>query len=575
MKNFAFVGPWMLGALQLLMPAPAQTPAAPAAAGQPPAAPPTVLKVTTRLVQVNVVVHARRSEPVSDLTKDDFVVYDNGQPQQIATFTMESVQPADAGARRAKLTLPLNTYTNRTDVRPAAPKAVTVLLLDGLNTRFEDQAYAKKQLVAFLQQLHPDDRVALYALSTRLQVLHDFTSDAAALIDAAKGHKNHIATELADSNPDEPDTGNDDLDEFLSQAQQRIADFQTVNRVNTTLAAIEAIANHVSRLPGRKNLIWISGGFPFHIGMDEMAIGDTRDRRMFTDEMERTAKSVNAANLAIYPVDARGLIAQPDFAASASGSKNARRPPTGQPSRAMKGIQETHDTMEILAERTGGKAYYNTNDLKNAIRGAIDDAQVSYVLGYYPTHNNWDGKYRNLKVEVKRKGANVRYRLGYFAFADKPQSQQDRITALREAAWSALDATQLGMFVRVARDIPQPGKLRVVLSLDVRNLELTRKDDRWAGTLDLLFVQQPSAGQPAIVTNDSISLNLTKDSYTQAIKTGLRFARDLELANAGYFLRVAVRDASSGNVGSVNIRTDKVKPEPPAAPKAAAPPEKK
>jgi VWFA-related protein len=249
----------------LLLAAFAQTPApAPATA---PSAQTPVLKVTTHLVQVNVVVHGKKNEPVTDLTKDDFTILDDNHPQKIATFAMESSRPADAKPQR--LLLPQNTFTNKPEFRPSAAKAVTVILLDSLNSAFEDQVYAKKQLISFLQQLRPEDSVALYALGTRLQVLHDFTTDAASLIETVNKHKSRAATELADSQPEDPDTGSDDLDSFLAQAQQKIADMQMVNRVSTTMAALEAIANHVSVLPGRKNLIWISGGFPFHIGMDE------------------------------------------------------------------------------------------------------------------------------------------------------------------------------------------------------------------------------------------------------------------------------------------------------------------
>jgi VWFA-related protein len=546
----------------------AQTPPPPAAgpAATPQNPQPQVLKVTTHLVLVNVVVHGKKNEPVTGLKKEDFAIFDDGQRQQVATFAIESSRQPAAGTKQAKLVLPPNTYTNRVDIRPTAPKAVTIMLLDGLNTRFEDQAYAKKQLIAYLKQLQPEDSVALYALGRNLQILHDFTSNAAVLIDAANKHKGRAATELADSETQDPDTGNDDLDAFISQADQRISDYQTINRVETTLAALEAVANHVAGLAGRKNLIWISGGFPFQIGMlDQIEPGDTRERRTFTEEMERAARAVSTANLAIYPVDARGLVAQPDLSANVRGSKNARTPPSG-PSKAMERLYETQATMQMIADRTGGKAYYNSNDLKNAIRGAIEDAQVTYVLGYYPTHRTWDGKFHELKVQLPdRKGLNVRHRAGYNALPEVPQGKDDRVTALREAAWSALNATQVGLVARLGRDIPQPGKLRVVMSIDPHNISLEHKGDRWTGALDLLFVQQPAPDQPTSVLNDSLSLNLTETTYQAAMKSGLRFLKDLDLATAGYFLRVAVRDAASGNVGSVNIRTDRVKAEPPVA----------
>lgn len=532
--------------LQLLIPADAQTPAE---------APP-VLRVTTRLVQVNVVVH-RKGEPVADLTKDDFVIYDQGKEQKIASFAVESSQPSPTAAKPKPL--PPDIFTNRLEYRPAVPRAVTVILLDGLNTSFEAQASAKQQVIKFLGQLEPGDRIALYTLGRDLRILHDFTSDSNSLLRLLKKHGNHIASELAESTVTEADTGDTELDAWLDQSAQRIADFQTINRVHTTLAALEGIAHHVSSLPGRKNLVWISGGFPFSIGMDEMVIDSTNERRTFSDELERTARAVNSAGLSIYPVDARGLISNPDFNASVPGRASRTPPPPG-PSKAMRAIQQTHDSMETIAQRTGGKAYYNSNDIKSAIRGAIDDSKVTYVLGYYPSHNTWDGKFHDLKVKLNRNGVNVRHRLGYFAFPEQPQAAQTRQVALREAAWSVLDATTIPLTVRLGPNLPQPGKLRVVMQVDLRSLNLEQKADRWIGTLDILFVQQAGPDQGTKVINDTLNLNLTRASRDQLMKSGMVFAKDLEFPEAAYALRVAVRDATSGSVGSVNMRTDKLPP---------------
>src|SRR5579864_8085789 len=179
MKSKSALAIALLCAVWLLMSAPAQTPStpAPAAAAQAQASqsPAPAIKVTTHLVQVNVVVHGKKNEPVTDLTKADFHLTDAGQPQEIATCAMESSAP-DPKAQKAKLVLPPNTFTNRTlDMRPTAPKGVTVILFDGLNTKFEDQAQAKRHLVNFLKEMKPEDSVALYALGTNLKILHDFT----------------------------------------------------------------------------------------------------------------------------------------------------------------------------------------------------------------------------------------------------------------------------------------------------------------------------------------------------------------------------------------------------------------
>src|SRR5713226_8308411 len=273
---------------------------------------PPVLRVTTHLVQVSVIVQDKKGEPVAGLTKDDFSILDQKQPQTISTFSVESIRPLPPPAEP-----PPNLFSNRFEQKGGAPASVTVILLDALNTKFEDMAYARQQIIKFLGQLQPQDRVALYTLTTNLRVLHDFTSDATRLLQALDRFKGHSSATLAASEPD-PDsgpaeTGIAQLDAFLSGAFQREADFFTTNRARQTAGAIEAIANHVARLPGRKNLIWVSGGFPFYIGFDgDVPASPTQETRMFSDYVERAARALNNANLAIYPVDARGLIGPAD-----------------------------------------------------------------------------------------------------------------------------------------------------------------------------------------------------------------------------------------------------------------------
>jgi len=552
----------------LLMPAPAQTPAP--AKDAPPA--PPVMKVTTHLVQVNVVVHGKKNEPLDDLKKEDFKIFDNGQPQQIATFSLESAKLAEEKLQKAP-PLPQNTFTNRVELRPKPPNSVTVMLLDGLNTKFEDQTYARQQLIKMLGQLQPDDRVALYTLGRELKIIHDFTTDASSILRVLGQAKGRINTEVADSNPEEPNTGDDAMDQFMREADQKIADYQTINRVLTTLAALEAIANHVTRIPGRKNLVWISGGFPLQMGLDEFTVSDTQEKRTFSEEMERTAKALNAANLAVYPVDARGLMTDPGLSASGKGNANPRKgPQMGPNTKAMRSIQNTQDTMEALAQRTGGKAYYNSNDLKNAIRGAIDDSKTTYVLGFYPTNTTWDGRFHELKVQTDRKGVNLRHRQGYYAFADQPLTDKEKKAAFQEALWSPLESATLGLTLRLAPNLPKPGKLRVVMLVDVKNVQLEQKDDRWTGRLEILFVQQASADKQPTIVGDQMDVNLKKDTYTAALQHRLLMAKDLELADAGYQLKVAIRDANSGNIGSVIARTNGLK-DLPAAPVKTPPPQ--
>ena len=291
---------------------------------QTPQAPP-VLRVSTRLVQVSVVVHDSHGEPVSDLKKEDFTITERGKPQPISFFSMVSADRAAAPSA----TLPPHIFSNVFTERSGVPTGVTVVLLDLLNTSWTDQIYARKALMKFLGQIQPQDRIAIFALGRRsLTLLHDYTTDSASLLARLKKANGEIPSDL-DASTLNSDT-QEDLQSLgldaLADANQREADFFTAGRVVNTLSTLQAIAQHLSGLPGRKNLIWLSGGFPLTIGFDEMpAIGSTRDRRTFTQEMDAAVRALNNSGVAVYPVDARGLMVLPGFSASARGSARVGR----------------------------------------------------------------------------------------------------------------------------------------------------------------------------------------------------------------------------------------------------------
>lgn len=547
-----------LSALLVAPPGCAQAPAQPSAQAAPQAkqeAP--LLRVTTHLVQVNVVVQDKKGEPVADLTRDDFTLLDQGQPQQITSFSLESLGMLPAPPRA----VPADFYSNRLEQKEGTPTAATVILLDGLNTKFEDMAYARQQIIKFLGQLQPQDRVGLYTLTTKLTILQDFTSDAAPLLRALERYKGHSSTALAATEFEPADTGVSQIDAFLDDANQRVADFYTINRAQQTALALEAIANHVARLPGRKNLIWVSGGFPFYIGFGDVPASASQGPTTFNEAVEHAARALNDANLAVYPVDARGLIgphsANPSMSAASRGTVGRRGAVPSVP--RISPVRANFDTMNILADRTGGRAFYNTNDIQGSIRRAIEDSRVTYVLGYYPPHGQWDGKFHEIKVQVKRPGLHLHFRRGYFAWPDTPLGLKQREVLLREAVKSPLEATSLGLNVRVKPvDVPGARTLKTELQVYPRDITLEAEGDRWTGSLDLLYVQQGPDGHDLTGEAQTLNLRLTRGTYERMMKDGLLWNRDLPVAEGAGRLRIVVRDASSGSIGSVDIPLSKL-----------------
>ena len=268
---------------------------------------PGVVQVTTHLVQVNVIVRDRHGQPVPDLTQDDFTITDEGEPQRISAFLVEqSHKPA------AIPPVPPDFFTNIPERQAGGSPAVTVILLDGLNTQWEDQVRARQQVIKFLQQLQPGDRVGLYTLGTRLVMLHDFSSDSAALLQALAHHLGRAGNEVESSQADDTnnppewvDTVGDLSTDIPSQAvasaiQQWLIDATNVEakyymdqRVKMTVDALVAIAEHLRGVPGRKNLIWVSSAFPLLRGMDRlMQGGDFSTGSVYQAEVSRAAEAL-------------------------------------------------------------------------------------------------------------------------------------------------------------------------------------------------------------------------------------------------------------------------------------------
>jgi VWFA-related protein len=546
-------------------PATAQ-PQAPAKSPATSQAPPPI-RSATRLVQVSVVAHDKRGNPVTGLTKDDFSLFDEKKPQAIQVFSEQTNQLPD----QPPAALPPDTYTNRIEEQAGVPTSVTVILLDGLNTKFQDQYLSRQQVVKFLQQIQPQDRVALYTLGRDVHILHDFTSDASSLLEVLKQFNGRSNTEVDASDP-EPTVdlssvpGTEELQAFLDGTAQVEANFYTQDRVRLTVDGLVAIADHLGSLPGRKNLIWVSGSFPISLGMETLDLSSNNEQMRFQDQVERAARALTEANLAVYPVDARGLIA---VSTTMNASQPSTRPRRGVgPSHGPAPIpsHEINDTMDVLADRTGGRAFYNSNDIFGAIRRAVDDSRVTYTLGYYPEGVPWDGKFHNIKVEVKRPGVEIRARKGYFAVSEKNTKPQDVDALLAETSRSALNATAIGMHVDLhPAATAGPPSLQTQIHIDLKEFSLELKDGRWVGTIDVGVALLDKKDQILSGTKETVNLNMDPAKYDAAMKKGLVYRKDIPLLPGSVVLRAILLDEHTGNLGSVGIPLAKyVQAAPPA-----------
>jgi VWFA-related protein len=513
--------------------------------GQTSAVQPPLIRVTSRLLQVSVVVHDSKGEPVTDLTKDDFVLFDKGQRQEIRYFGKEGDDPLPEDLTPPAEQVVSNRFVTvqvdgKTRLQPL-PNSGTAILLDGLNTRFADRTQARKALIQVLMQLRPGDRVAVYALTESLRVLQDFTADVSSLLAAL--NLQHIgdsaavaASSYADSHVGAFEAP--ELDDLINRGNAMVAGYTMGRRAQTTLLALQAIANHLGGLPGRKNLIWLSGGFPIPPSAVNGGI-------------------INDAGMVIYPVDLRGLISMNQW----QPTNDARTPsvlaigPQPMDERADTDINASLATMHLLADRTGGRAFTGNNDIAGSIRRAMDDARLTYILYYAPSHNQWDGRFREIKIKLNRPGLEAHYRQGYYATPDPPADRSTRQSAIASVAVAPLPATGLTILARLLEE-PTAASPRatLLLVLDGHEFRFDHNDQgRQCATVDLALLVFGDAATPTSQARRTASLVLTDREYDDLMHGGVRVTMNVNATVKSQRLRVVARDTASGRVGSVDV----------------------
>jgi hypothetical protein len=327
------------------------------------------------------------------------------------------------------------------------------------------------------------------------------------------------------------------------------------------------LANHLAGIPGRKNVIWISGGFPISIGFGDPqdlyepggpssgvshsgAMGI--DSELFTDYIRTASEAMNTANVAVYPVDARGLLTQPMADASKNFKINPRDP---QQTAAMNTVdQRNMETMRYIADLTGGKAFVNTNDIDGAIRKAIDDSEVTYMLGYYVAEDLWDNKYHRIKVTCKRSGVSIRTKKGYFAQQQTTPTGVQLDRTLHEAVWSPLDSTVISILARIDPSPTLPNASRILFRLNPAELRFTQTGGRYKDAVDVLFVQETRQGKALVSQRETMQMTLSSQNYQKILERGLEPAKDLKIDPNTEAVRIIVLDRANGATGSVTLR---------------------
>ena len=540
-----------------------------------PEAPSTVIRANTRLVLVDVVATDKKGVPVTDLAERDFTVLEDGKAQQVRSFSFQAPNQVAAGDSAAPRNLPANVFTNVPGYKPDG--AINVILLDILNSTTLNQTTVQDNLLRVLQEIPGDRPVAVYALGRQLVLLQDFTTDPSLLRNAVKAiHDKH--SHLLENATGGASAGwipRSMAEQMPAGMLARIKEFidssttgSTDLRVAYTLDALQALARSLSGYPGRKNLIWVSESFPLVItsGSSLNLEHGGHGNRNYGQPLAHTADLLTSAQVAVYTVDARGVVNH-SFYSVGSGTSDDMGRPMSNPRTA--GAQISSESDERLAsqaaesdvaERTGGEAFRNTNDFGKVILKSMEDGSTYYTLAYTPENRSWDGRFRKIQVKTSRSGVKLRYRTGYFAtdpraFEKESPAQRDRDLA------QALNiefpvSTALLFQVRINQPSEKTGgKAQALFAIDPRPIVFEKRQDGLEHADLTCAIQVYSAdGKPLRTEAAGLKAALPEDIYQRVLKSHLPCNQSFELGPGDYVLRLGVRDNGTGLIGTADAR---------------------
>jgi VWFA-related protein len=471
----------------------------------------------SRLVNLTVIAVDIHGDPVTDLTSDDFQVFDSGKEQKIAFF-----HHSDSARWQASGTSQ-NEFSNRGG---AEIRYATVILFDLMNESFGTRGYAADQIVHSLQDLETADYLYFYFLTLdgRLVALHGLPDTGKVMTSASEEPWTRQIKPLL----------NDALRKLTAQ---RPVDIDVAARVALTFQALENLAEQLSRVPGRKNIVWVTDGVPIGLGPVRSDTGDIVD---FTPQIRRLGEGLDRSGVAIYP--ARELML-----GTADGIGETSD--AGQTGGEGTGIQSI-ETLNEFAGVTGGRPD-SGKDVAAVIKQALSDVRTSYQIGYYPLHPHWDNKFHKLRVTCKRKGVRIQARTGYYAWEEPPGTRAQQ--AFHSAASNTFDAAEIGLRASVSFD-PQGGRLaHLDLRIDAHDIALVHEGNDYLGQLRLTVVHYLTGGGVESEPIIPVDLHYDAQQCEEALKEGIDYAQNVPIGKSGYQFRIIVFDRGSNAIGSLTL----------------------
>ena len=423
-------------------------------------------------IRVDVIATDRDGNPVTDLTMEDFEVFEDGDPQKVESFQLVEISalpaPDAEPARRIFNEYDEEREAARTDVR------VLVIFFDDYHVRKENGIRAGMMLTEFLENnLVPTDLVGIMYPLMPLAALR-LTRNHESIIEALH-NPGGVKYDYTPRNMYE-----ESYVHYPTSVVERI-------RNDVSLSALKGLMIHLGGVrEGRKHVMLVSEGYTNYIPpqlrsssasqgpsrIENAAVGNpfAGDNRMeevsefFQNttlmlDLREVFTTANRFNTAFYPVDPRGLaVSEFDFSQPTISFETDER-----------SLRSTQDSLHVLAENTDGRAIVNRNDLIPGLEQMMRDASTYYLIGYNSSRSAVDGKYHTIDVKVKRDGVQIRNRKGFWAMTERDAERaltstiNEPPTAVDDALAVLVEPTRRGRLVRtwVGTSRAESGKTKV------------------------------------------------------------------------------------------------------------------
>ncbi len=570
----------------VLAQSPAQSPTQPQQPGTD-----EILRITTELVQADVVVTDKSDQPIIDLKRDDFEVYENGKRQEISFVefvSIDSPQRNDDPGRTLKVApgvAPGMETSLAAELTAKNLKRVIAFVVDDVTIPPGDMNRARLMLTDFVDnKMQTGDLVAIVRTVGGLGLLEQFTSDPQILRRAiahlgVRSIPPHLAfggaeagrissvPDALDGGTETPGSGRDSTaEQTIGSTTEFEGPSEGTNQVPRAVLALSvsnALVDSLRQVPGRKNLILISGGLPlFDLGRGGTVVSDVGQLfRVLTDNATRSGVVINTMDvrgLAVAGAVAKfvdtpaksalgggtfaGNDENPNFARGADTALLGDRSPTEQL------------TLRTLASTTGGVSVVNSNNFSTGLDKVLSRSQNYYRLAYRPSEK-FDKKFHRVEIKVKRTGTRVYAAEGYFAREPKaagPRTKEDEIVA---AARSPLAKRDLEVAAELQYKFSPANQAQLDINtvINARNLDFSRTTDgKYQTSIDVVGFVFDQLGRSRGGISQTVNADLSEENYQRALATGIGYTASTELPPGYYQVRLVVRELKSGKTGTVS-----------------------